>query len=373
MLYLSVIFRIARFFHISDPFYFALLISVLEVLGGVWGAGILAGESKEERAEVRIPVLLMFMCTLPIWANVQAFYTDGMSFAVAITVLALLRLCMENNVKWKTGIYMFLAGVIFGIGMTVKVTVWLPVIAGFVVLCFAGVSRTQWKTIGMCFVCCMAIYGTTNLAAQKFEIWNEAKDAAKPVEHYIALGLKGNGSYADNAEFSAYSDTLSTKKEKVEYALRYIRENRSEFWNPSHLIAKLRHNFASGSLGTKDYTYLALKEHNLIWEFFSPWGKYYWRSSQICFCYFFAIYTCYLLGGIFTLYNLLKKRAVPALKAVADLALMGNMIFLMIWEANNRQLYNQVPVILLGAVWNIQYVVGFLTKCKPCQFSPLMK
>lgn len=110
-------------------------------------------------------------------------------------------------------------------------------------------------------------------------------------------------------------------------------------------------------MGTKDFTYCALREHNPIWELFSPWGKYYWRTSQLCFCYLFSIYVCYLLGAVKTFYRILKKKAVPAVKAVADLALLGNMIFLMIWEANNRQLYNQIPVILLGGALNILYVV----------------
>ena len=30
----------------------------------------------------------------------------------------------------------------------------------------------------------------------------------------------------------------------------------------------------------------------------------------------------------------------------------------MVWEANNRQLYNQLPVIILGAVLNIRLLVS---------------
>ena len=109
---------------------------------------------------------------------------------------------------------------------------------------------------------------------------------------------------------------------------------------------------------SKDFTYWALKEHNLVWELFSPWGKHYWRTSQLCFCFIFSIYTVYLLGAATTLRRLIKKREIHGVKAVADLSLLGIILFLMVWEANNRQLYNQLPVIILGAVLNIRLLVS---------------
>lgn len=59
-----------------------------------------------------------------------------------------------------------------------------------------------------------------------------------------------------------------------------------------------------------------------------------------------------------TLRLLLQKREVPAAKVVADLSLFGMALFLMVWEANNRQLYNQIPVIILGAVLNVRLLVS---------------
>lgn len=348
MLYLSALFRIAKFLHISEPFYLVLGCSVLEVLGAVWSAGILAGSAGEERENNRIPVLMMFVCTLPIWANVQTFYTDSMSFMTGVTVLALLRLCFEAGARLKKVGYLLLAGVMLGFGMSVKVTVLIPVIAGFIVFCFTRPSGKHWLMAGAFFLCSLTAYGATTLYAQNFEIWNEAQESAEPVIDWIALGMKGNGSWGDNREYIEYVTGLPSKQEKTAYTLRYIWENRSDFWNPSHLVQKLRFNFASGGLGSGLYAYSALKEHNPVWETFSPWGKYYWRTSQICFCYLFSVYTCYLLGAAVTFCRLLRKKAIPAMKAVADLALMGNMVFLMIWEANNRQLYNQMPVILFG-------------------------
>lgn len=358
MLYLSVLFRISKFLHFQDPFYFALIWNVCQVLGAVWSVGILAGNSKEEREKYRIPILFIFVCTLPIWAITQTFYTDGMSFVMGIITLALIRLALETSSKWKAFSLLALAGLFAGIGISMKVTASIPIIAGFIVFCFCRCFLKKWGYIGAFFFFTVVFLGLIDLWSGSYEIWNKAKETSDPIINWVALGMKGNGSWEDNQEYVSYTHSLLTKAEKTEYAIQYIQENHSDFWDISHLIKKIRYNFASGHFGTANYTYYAIKEHNLIWEIFSPWGKYYWRTSQLCFCFIFSIYTVYLLGAVVTLRRLILKKELYCTKAIADLSLIGIVLFLMIWEANNRQLYNQLPVIILGAVTNARLLVS---------------
>lgn len=49
------------------------------------------------------------------------------------------------------------------------------------------------------------------------------------------------------------------------------------------------------------------------------------------------------------------------MKVIADMTLLGIMIFLMIWEANNRQMYNQMPVIIVGSVMNIRLMISCIS------------
>lgn len=358
MLYLSALFRAARVLHIRDPFYLVLFISVLEVLGAVWSATVLAGNSPAERAEYRLPILLMFVFTLPIWANVQAFYTDSMSFVTSVIALALFKLCLETPSVPKAALLSALAGALTGLGMTVKITVLIPIIAGFILFCFSSPSARSLRSAAIFMLYAIAIYELSSLYAGNFAIWETAKETSEPIIDWIALGMKGDGSYISNKDYSQYVLTLSSKQEKTQYTLQYIWNNRSDFWNLTHLAQKIRCNFASGNLGTKDFTFNAINEHNFLWECFSPWGKYYWRTSQMCFCYISSIYTVYLLGAIVSLHRLYRKKKLSSMKIIADLSMLGLIIFLMIWEANNRQLYNQVPVILLGAALNIRLLLS---------------
>lgn len=367
MLYLTALFRISKALRFQDPYFFILIPSVLQVLGAVWSVGILAGSFQQDQNRYRIPILFMFVCTLPIWANVQAFYTDSMSFMMGVFPLALICLSFKTTSRWKTAALLALAGVSAGIGLTVKITVLIPFIAAFIVFCLWGSPRKRWIHIGVFILCTVLTWKMTDLWAGHYEIWDMSKETSDPVINWIALGMKESGNYLDNADYATYTHTLPTKAEKTAYALQYISDNRGEFWNVSHLVKKIRCNFASGQFGSATYSFFSYDEHNLIWELFSPWGKHYWRTSQLSFCFIFSIYTIYLLGALKTLGCLFRKRAIFGVKVIADLSLLGIILFLMIWEANNRQLYNQIPSILLGAALNAQ----LLCSQKPGREEPI--
>ena len=59
MLYLNVLFRIAKALRFQDPFYFILILSICQVLGAVWSVGVLSGDSRVERRRYRIPILFI--------------------------------------------------------------------------------------------------------------------------------------------------------------------------------------------------------------------------------------------------------------------------------------------------------------------------
>lgn len=296
MLFLSVLFRIASHFNMQDPFYFVLMISVLSVIGAVLGAGILIGNSTLEYRKYRIPVLLMFVFLLPVWANTQAFYTDSMSFCTGVVVLAGIKLSFEVNSKARDALLIG-SGVLAAVGIAAKATVAIPLMAGLIALLFCGRSKKLFSRNIICFVLAMVMaHCFLNQWADTYEISRLAKETHEPVIGWIALGMKGNGSWSENREYIQYANELLSTADKVEYSKAYIWENRSDFYNVNHLIQKIRCNFASGNLGTKDYTYYALLPNNIIWELFSPWGSHYWRTSQLCFCYVFSLYMTFAGG-----------------------------------------------------------------------------
>jgi len=193
------------------------------------------------------------------------------------------------------------------------------------------------------------------LWANSYEITKEASETANPVISWVALGMKEDGSWTNNREFVDHMYEFSTRQEKQQYSMEYIRENRSEFWNPVHLRKKASYNFANGNLGASAFLNVEYSDGTLLWEMFSPWGKYYWRTCQYCFCYLVSMYVLLLIGMILSLRNIIRDQEPPVMLMICQLGFIGIVVFLMFWEASGRQMYNQMPGILLGSVLSIEY------------------
>ena len=81
----------------------------------------------------------------------------------------------------------------------------------------------------------------------------------------------------------------------------------------------------------------------------------YWRTCQYCFCYLVSMYVLLLIGMILSLRNIIRDQEPPVMLMICQLGFIGIVVFLMFWEASGRQMYNQMPGILLGSVLSIEY------------------
>lgn len=62
----------------------------------------------------------------------------------------------------------------------------------------------------------------------------------------------------------------------------------------------------------------------------------------------------YLISLIAAIVGVIKKTETNRLLVVGYLAFVGMFLFLMIWEANNRQLFNQIPTMILTTTLSIE-------------------
>lgn len=224
---------------------------------------------------------------------------------------------------------------------TWKITVIIPLIACAVILLWQRVSVDRRVTL--LFGGFVVILGVAlQLWANSYEITKEASETANPVISWVALGMKEDGSWTNNREFVDHMYEFSTRQEKQQYSMEYIRENRSEFWNPVHLRKKASYNFANGNLGASAFLNVEYSDGTLLWEMFSPWGKYYWRTCQYCFCYLVSMYVLLLIGMILSLRNIIRDQEPPVMLMICQLGFIGIVVFLMFWEASGRQMYNQM-------------------------------
>lgn len=346
-LFLGTVFRIANRIGM-DGFYLALALNVAGVCIAIVSCEyLLRGTLKETSSFMAFWCFALF---LPIYCNTQAFYTDEVSMCCAIGMLALGKLALEAEKEASAAGLAALGGLVAAFGISVKVTVCIPVIAMTIV--FLGSGRASKKAllrVSYIGISALATFLIIEAWAMSHQAYRDGKVIGKPVISYIALGMKGNGGWQDNREFAGQMEGLKTKEERFQYSKAYIRSNFALLFDAEHLRKKLNLNFANGNIGTKDFAYRYLDGENLIYRMFSPWGKYYWRTSQYCFIVLFVIYAVYFCGCLLNVILLAKKkRYANGYLIMADLTLIGNVLFLMLWEANSRQLYNQIPILLLG-------------------------
>ena len=345
---------------IQDPYYIILFFSVIQVPVAIFAARYLTGRTQEERRKNQCIVLLLFILLLPIIGNVQFFYSDAMSFCMAITSVSLFVYATEmltSKARRKALLFAGLAGILLALGITIKITILIPVIAGGILICFYKREKYWWYVVWVALIFAIATYGIIELYANTYDIYRQSHDTANPIMSWVALGLRGDGSYSQNYDFVEAINMMSTKAEKEAYTSKFMSENAHYLWDLEHIFQKIQCNFASGNMGLKDAFYYG-EDQNILWNLFSPWGKYYWRTSQINFSYLFAILTIYLLGSISNIISLIKAKALCKRMLWTDLSIIGIFIFLMLWEANNRQLYNQMPILLLGAIYHLQHIAS---------------
>lgn len=362
---------------------------------------VFAGE-KNRSKNMRIPVLVFTAFCLPLYVFTGAFYTDTLSFGLGVIAVALMKLSLRKKKAWWL---MIPAGVVTVLGAVWKITALIFIIAVAIVWLISLLSGkkknvknkekkadikegikeenkeekkvekaaenretegTTEEKYGNKIWGKLAVYALTvatlailvSVIFRGFSIYRDAKQYANPTSAWLALGMRGNGSYSENVEFSDAVNELSSKEEKSAYIKAYMKEHANEAFSLNHILSKAQNNFAGGTFTCSDFT-VNTSGHSILWELMDPGGRYYYGASGYAFSYVAMMYLLFFLGGICALIRLFQgKNGLPFMKVAADLSFFGLFLFLMIWESNNRQLYNQLPVMILATFTSAELLLS---------------
>ncbi len=357
MLFLSQLFKMSL--ALGLPIYiFALLWNILLVALSILSVNYLFKQNGLNT--YRIPFLAVFALCLPVYVFSNAYYTDSMSFGCGVIAFAML----HKGVSCKSRsylVYMILSSLFTVAGITVKITSIIPLIAGLIVLLIN--SGIQYKKNFIVYIICsLLMLSGMNIWTSSFDIQKESKIHSNPIICWIALGMRGDGSFAENFYFSDTIAEMNTREEKLAYTKEYIEENIAEAFTIKHIFSKITVNYSQGHFDCSDVLSREFECRDLLWELYHPWGKYIWRGSQYSYLYTSNIYIFVFLGSVLTLINLFRKRSVSEIKLIADLSFFGLFVFLMLWEASNRQLYNQLPMILAAMFAGAASIIDMFNK-----------
>lgn len=340
--------RIGVLLGFSDPYYFVLALNVLQMAAVMFSIFYLAGKIGSRRICVQWFAILVFTLWTPVWASTGSFYSDQFSIGSSIIAVALFLFgCgLRGKKKWFV---LAAAGVVWGIGIVAKATAAVGVIALIIAMLMAGKRGRQfWRemlTLGLLMVLSM---GLLLEVSDHYPSKADEYRLETPTEYWIAMGLMGNGTYADNAYLIKECNYSKNVDKRREFCRRMIRENWTNLFDKEHLVDKTSVIFGEGSISPTSHMYPY--EESLLWHFVYWEGDYYWQYCCLSTGFFYAILFSTLAGTLFRTF----KKEENDFVFMSYLTIFGLFLFLMLWEAQNKQLYNHIPWMTITAVCGLE-------------------
>lgn len=356
MLFLSVLLKMGYWLGMEDGYYFALAFQTLHFVITAGCVYYLAGRGEPENhpADSWTAVMLLTLLT-PIYGNIAFFYTDQLSFGYSIIAFTL----MYANVRSDDGarnlkrfLPMAAGGLLWGTAFAVKVTAVIPLIALLIVLILRThhLNRMKWIGAGIFCACFLTAVGGTAVAVRALPCEKNIERDSEPVLYWVALGLNGDGSYADNQDFAWQIRQADNVNERKTLAMEKIKSDWKNFFSAEHLILKARRNFGCGDLGASGYMTYPFRQGNFLYETISWDGKFFWKYACLSTSYFFALLLLAAIGA----FRGAVKGKIDGIGLCSFVALFGIMLFVMLWEAQNKQLFNHSGWIVLAAAFGLK-------------------
>ena len=347
MLVLAQELKLGKLLGLSNPHWVGMLTNVIQVIVTLMCTFNICRKAHNGSYTAGWLGMGMLAIWLPIVGHTRVLYTDSLSLCFG--VLGFVIWLKADESEHKGAVYwleLFGAGLVWGIGCALKLTIIICVIAMVLFVILFRWDKNLWKNL-IPFVLTAAIIGGTGA-------WTDAWPDPELVDsigtprfsYWIAIGMKGGGEWVDCEDYMNEMMSLYGIEAREEFSRQYIKENAYEFLNPSHIIAKAKTKFANGSLGSSDFMISEKVGDDFVWEWVSQYGSYFWRYNLICTSYFYFV----LLMLIFScIREFRSKKPVNSCVFVPLITAYGMMIYLMIFEANNRQLYNEFMWFVCGA------------------------
>lgn len=192
--FLHIVFKIASLFGIKDFFAVGIIVNSALITGTAVIVSLIC--EKIAGSKTALMSLILVLLCFPFYFMGAAFYTDSLSLIFPVLFYYLYLCLKDENDKKKQIIYLVTMGVSLTIGMMIKFTVVIVLIA-VVIDAFLCIP---WKKALLILVVSLAFYGVAvsiyNHNIYKNYISDEQYQNLKtPYWHWIMMGLQNNGYY----------------------------------------------------------------------------------------------------------------------------------------------------------------------------------
>lgn len=302
--------------------------------------------------------LIIFTTISPIFVYTCIYYTDTLSMLFApLMIYIFLFIKNENSIKKIIG-YSVLLGAVTLIGMMLKMTVIIVLIAIFIRWIFSS-NKAVYKIVSIAFIIAimLCMFVCKGFVTQKlYERYNIKKEEQIPYTHWIMMGLNGNGGY--NEEDFQYTKSFKTKEEKTSANISEIKNrvnNIIETKNLKFVVTKFLYTWGDGTyfcLNKVVYKFGDTK--TALIHFQDSWKvKTYLSLVQIR-------HISMLLLILISYFVCIKRKDnnEEDVEIISKLIILGVVAFFMIWEARSRYLINFIPILIICEIYGIDNLIN---------------
>lgn len=298
-----------------------------------------------------IAALFFSVCCLPLIFYTPVFYTDTLSLCFPILGYYLYLQAKSAKSKMTRTLWFVLIGIVFSLGMWIKMTVIIMLVAIIMDILLTCRIRRYILPVG-CALIVVAV-GCAGFTAIRSRVLDQKTYQEKnlPYSHWIMMGLKGVGTYSAGDYNYTYSfPTVAEKQAGIQKEIKARMEAYTPFSFLCHLSNKTTYIFGSGQYGADTM----LDDNPPRKNWFHAYVIYTDQTNETRFKAFNSCVQGYhlLLLSLITAssFAALKHRKSRNFRCIAPkIAVAGLILFLMIWEASSRYLVNYLPVMIVCA------------------------
>ncbi|MGN1130196.1 MAG: glycosyltransferase family 39 protein [Ruminococcus sp.] len=290
--------------------------------------------------------LALCMLFAPYYTYTPYYYTDSLSlpFLIGSVYLFVSAIKAENKYK-KYAMLVLFGGVVF-LGFKMKATVVFVLVCGLI-YALLRFNVKRFLAISLAVIVGFSSVGivyTESVNSLNLCTKEQSYESEYPVTHWIMMGLKGVGRY--NRNDSKFTMSFKNKDEKQKANIEEIKKRVKEYG----ITGFVKHSAKKAVWIWEDGTYFISHhiekpiEKNILHSFVLTEGEYH---------DVFYIYSCGF--QLFLIFMMMLSAFKGCIKPKVDKTiflkglLFSIFIFLLIWEARSRYLYNFTPVFILLA------------------------
>lgn len=356
----TILFKFVYLFKITDFITVATMFNACIITGTVICTYYIAKNIYNK--EKALMTLIILLCTTPLYLHVAIYYTDSMSMFFSTVILLLFILANKQTNKVKSIILQIIIGIFIVIAWKVKITSIFVAIAIGVYYILKKYDKENIKRIILVIPITIVVFLAYNFTIENRINHRIDRDQYQmPVEHWILLGLTGNGGFSQ--EIYEYTSSYPTYSEKKEADIIKIKEVINQYTCNDfikHLTVKLKFAWSDGTYFAPEKLRREPVDKNILHKFIladGEYNKYYKYFPQV-------MHIGLLILIIFSTIKMLKEKDYDSKKMILVIAISGLILFLLLWENRSRYILTMLPIYILLGVDGIDYIEKYIRKKK---------